>query len=55
MTKPDAPVKLGGVPVQVDTLGAWTLRLKPGPTTQVTAVLVQSSRGGSATGTLSAR
>jgi hypothetical protein len=31
---------------QVDTLGAWDMRLKPGPTATVTTVLVQSSRGG---------
>jgi hypothetical protein len=41
------PVKLGTVPV--DTLGAWSLRQKPGPATQVTSVLVQTSRGGTAT------
>jgi len=34
ITNPAAPVKLGTSPV--DTLGAWSLRLKPGPTVQVT-------------------
>jgi len=47
ITNPAAPVKLGTSPV--DTLGAWSLRLKPGPTVQVTNVLVQSTRGGTAT------
>lgn len=47
------PVKLGVSPV--DTLGNWTLRLKPGPSVQVTSVLVQSTRGGSATATPSTR
>jgi hypothetical protein len=45
------PVKLGTA--NVDTLGAWTLRLKPGPSVRVTSVLVQSTRGGSGTTTLS--
>ncbi len=53
VTNPAAPVKLGTSPV--DTLGAWTLRLKPGPSVQVTSVLVQSTRGGTATATLSTR
>jgi hypothetical protein len=45
------PVRLGTA--NVDTLGAWTLRLKPGgPTVRVSAVLVQSTRGGSGTTTL---
>jgi hypothetical protein len=47
ITNPAAPVKLGTSPV--DTLGAWSVRLKPGPTVQVTNVLVQSTRGGTAT------
>lgn len=34
----------------VDTLGNWSLRLKPGPATQMTSVLVESTRGGSASG-----
>ena len=50
VTNPAAPVKLGTAPV--DTLGAWSLRLKPGPTVQVTTVLIQSTRGGTATTTL---
>jgi hypothetical protein len=37
---------------QVDTLGNWSLRLRPGPARQVTAVAVQSSRGGTITATL---
>lgn len=45
--------KLGTSPV--DTLGAWSLRLKPAPAPQVTRVLVQSTRGGQATGTLLTR
>ncbi len=47
MTRPATPVKLGTAPV--DTLGAWSLRLKPGPAVQVTSVLVQSTRGSTAT------
>ncbi|MDQ0673929.1 hypothetical protein QFZ36_001490 [Pseudarthrobacter siccitolerans] len=39
----------------VDTLGAWSLKLKPGPTNQITSVLVQTSRGGTATGVVSTR
>jgi hypothetical protein len=38
----------------VDTLGAWSLRAKPGPNRQITSVLVQTSRGGTATGSVSA-
>ncbi|WP_432571081.1 hypothetical protein [Kineococcus sp. SYSU DK005] len=41
--------------VNVDTLGAWTYRVKPGPTTQITSVLAQSSRGGSATSAVTPR
>ena len=48
-----AVTKLGTA--QVDTLGAWSLRAKPGPTRQITSVLVQSTRGGTATGTVSTR
>lgn len=44
------PVKLGSFPV--DTVGAWSARLKPGPTTQVRSVLIQSTRGGTAVATL---
>jgi hypothetical protein len=36
---------------QVDTLGNWELRQKPGPTAQVSRVEVQSSRGGYVAGT----
>ena len=48
-----APVKLGTAPV--DTLGAFPLRLKPGPSAQVSRVLMQSTRGGTLTVTLAAR
>ena len=48
-----AVTKLGTA--QVDTLGAWSLRAKPGPARQITSVLVQSTRGGTATGTVSTR
>ncbi|HKS00890.1 MAG TPA: hypothetical protein VJS86_04375, partial [Arthrobacter sp.] len=40
---------------QVDTLGAWSYRVKPGPTRQITSVEVQSSRGGTATGVVATR
>jgi hypothetical protein len=40
---------------QVDTLGAWSYRAKPGPNRQITSVLVQSTRGGTATGVLATR
>jgi hypothetical protein len=40
---------------QVDTLGAWSYRAKPGPNRQITSVLVQSSRGGTATGVVATR
>jgi hypothetical protein len=53
ITKPAAPVKLGTAPV--DTLGAWSLKLKPGPTVQVTNVLVQSTRGGTGTSSVTAK
>jgi hypothetical protein len=49
-TSGTTPVKLGTA--NVDTVGAWTLRLKPGPSVRVTSVLVQSTRGGSGTTTL---
>jgi hypothetical protein len=53
-TTPGRPVaKLGTA--QVDTLGAWSLRAKPGPTRQITSVLVQTSRGGTAAGAVSTR
>jgi hypothetical protein len=48
-----AVTKLGTA--QVDTTGAWSLRAKPGPNRQITNVLVQSSRGGTATGVISTR
>jgi hypothetical protein len=41
-----AVTKLGNV--QVDNLGNWSLKLKPGPRSQVSRVLVQSTRGGTA-------
>ena len=53
VTNPAAPVKLGTS--AVDTLGAWSIRLKPGPSVQVTSVLIQSTRGGTATATVSTR
>jgi hypothetical protein len=40
---------------QVDTLGAWSYKTKPGPNRQITSVLVQSTRGGTATGTIPTR
>jgi hypothetical protein len=39
----------------VDTLGAWSYKIKPGPAQQVTRVMVQSSRGGSATASIATR
>ena len=53
VTRPAAPVRLGSA--AVDTLGNWSLRLKPGPKVQVTSVLVQSTRGGTATATVATR
>ena len=47
------PVKIGTA--QVDTLGAWSYKVKPGPTQQVTRVMVQSSRGGTATASIATR
>ena len=41
-----AVTKLGNV--QVDNLGNWSLKLRPGPRSQVGQVLVQSTRGGTA-------
>jgi hypothetical protein len=52
-TPGQAVTKLGTA--QVDTLGAWSLRTKPGPAKQITSVLVQSSRGGTAAGAISTR
>src|SRR5919205_550324 len=40
---------------QVGTLCAWSYRVKPGPTRQITSVEVQSSRGGTATGVVATR
>jgi hypothetical protein len=52
-TTPNRPVtKLGTA--TVDTLGNWSLKAKPGPNRQITSVLVQSTRGGTATATVSA-
>jgi hypothetical protein len=48
-----AATKIGTA--QVDTLGNWSYKAKPGPNRQITSVLVQSSRGGTATGTLATR
>jgi hypothetical protein len=42
-----AATRLGAV--KANSLGAWTLTLKPGPATQVTAVKAESSNGGTAT------
>lgn len=53
-TTPGRPVaKLGSA--QVDTLGAWSLKAKPGPSQQITSVLIQSTRGGTATGAVTTR
>lgn len=49
-TTSGTPVKLGTA--NVDTLGAWTYRSKPGPSVRVSAILVQSTRGGSAISTV---
>ncbi|KQQ80908.1 hypothetical protein [Arthrobacter sp. Leaf137] len=48
-----AVTKLGTA--QVDTLGTWSFQAKPGPNRQITSVMVQSSRGGTATGAVTAR
>ncbi|MFI7493788.1 hypothetical protein ACH9D2_03555 [Kocuria sp. M4R2S49] len=47
-TTSGAPVKIGSAPV--DSLGNWEYRAKPGPGRQISAVLVQSTRGGEARG-----
>ena len=47
------PVKIGTA--QVDTLGAWSYKVKPGPAQQVTRVMVQSSRGGAAAASIATR
>lgn len=46
-------VKIGTA--QVDTLGAWSYKAKPGPTRQITRVMVQSTRGGTATSAIATR
>jgi hypothetical protein len=46
----DPWVKMGSA--AVDTTGAWSVRPRPAPTANYTQYLVQSSRGGSLTGTL---
>jgi hypothetical protein len=53
-TTPGRAVKKLGT-AQVDTLGNWSLRMRPAPSQAVSSVLVQSTRGGSATGTVSNR
>lgn len=47
-TTSGSAVKLGTA--QVDSLGNWEFRVKPGPSRRVSTVLVQSSRGGQAEG-----
>ena len=47
------PVKLGTA--QVDTLGAWTYKAKPGPSQQITRVIIESSRGGTAAASIATR
>ncbi|MEX5294023.1 hypothetical protein QYM41_01920 [Kocuria sp. CPCC 205268] len=47
------PVKIGSA--QVDSLGNWEYRAKPGPGRQISNVLVQSTRGGEARGVVSNR
>jgi hypothetical protein len=46
------PVKIGSAPV--DTLGNWEYRAKPGPGQQVSRILVESTRGGTAMGAVAA-
>ncbi|MET1087477.1 MAG: hypothetical protein ABWY04_10200 [Arthrobacter sp.] len=53
-TTPGRPVAKIGT-AQVDTLGAWSLKAKPGPNRQITSVLIQSTRGGTATGAVNTR
>lgn len=53
-TTPGFPVtKLGSA--AVDATNSWSLRAKPGPSRQVTSVLVQSTRGGAASSAVSNR
>ncbi len=53
VSNPAGSGEVGDLPV--DTLGAFPLRLRPGPSAQVTWVLMQSTRGGTPTATLAAR
>lgn len=53
-TTPGTPVARLGTAV-VDTTNNWQLRLKPGPNRQVTSVMVQSTRGGVTSATVSTR
>jgi hypothetical protein len=46
-------VKIGTA--QVDTLGAWSYKAKPGPARQITRVMAQSTRGGTATAAIATR
>jgi hypothetical protein len=39
----------------VDTLGAWTYKAKPGPSQQITRVIIESSRGGTAAASIATR
>jgi hypothetical protein len=47
------PKKVGTA--AVNTLGAWAYTAKPGPSTQITRIRVQSTRGGDVTGTVATR
>jgi hypothetical protein len=47
------PVKLGTA--QVDTLGTWTYKAKPGPSQQITRVMIESTRGGTAAASIATR
>ena len=53
-TTPGRPVAKIGT-AQVDTTGLWSMKAKPGPSRQITSVLVQSTRGGTAAGAVSTR
>jgi hypothetical protein len=48
-----AVTKLGNAPVT--TLGTWSLKVSPGPTRQVTSVLVQSTRGGTSSSSVATK
>ncbi len=52
-TTSGTPVKIGSA--QVDSLGNWEYRAKPGPGGRISNVLVQSTRGGEARGVVSNR